>query len=452
MSTAQERRRRARAALDRGNDLMDGPSWRTSVEHYETARRLYTDLGDTGALADVVCNLARVAWQQSDLDRADQLYERARDLYLDLRAWWHVAKVEQYRGNVAYTRGDLHRAGWLYERARLALRDGRYGRDVADVDVNLAALLGERGDHDRALDLLDEATHIYRGELTDNNLDDALAQVDQNRGLIHLERDEPVLAWRHLSRAFRAQRPGDDPDKTADLLHNLAGVADRLHRPDTAQALYQHAISTYERSGNNDGARTADSRLGLGALLRRDGDLDGARPHLLAAIATYRRTGEWLALARATYNLALTRALSTTERRDDLTASWLAMQSIAWGLPEVSARAEWRDTLDAATSSTLSSALAGQEILLAAELIEAMRSAPLAPDAVVPAGISATGLTVHDLPLVRPAAVDCGWNPVLVRLLEAANGVRNGTGTGVRLRTATVRLSSVLRSCSPETP
>jgi hypothetical protein len=111
------------------------------------------------------------------------------------------------------------------------------------------------------------------------------------------------------------------------------------------------------RCAGDDGSRTADSRLGLGALLRRDGDLDGARPHLLAAANAYRRTGEWLALARATYNLALTEPVGSGERRNGLVASWLAMQSISWGLPEVSARADWRDTLDDATASTLSSAL-----------------------------------------------------------------------------------------------
>lgn len=372
--------------------------------------------------------------------------QQARDLYLDQAAWWHIAKVEQYRGNVAYSRGDLHRAGWLYERARTALRDGHYRRDVADVDVNLAALLGERGDHDRALDLLDEAAELYRTELDGDDLDVALAEIDQNRGFVHLEHGDPLPAWRHLSRALRVQRRFANPEKTADLLHDLAGVAVRL-RSDTATTLYHQAIAAYARVGD-DGARAADSHLGLGALLRHDGDLDGARPHLLATMDSYRRTGEWLALARATYNLALTRSVSSDERRDGLVASWLAMQSISWGLPEVSARAGWRETLDDATASTLSSALNRGDRLLAAEIIEAMRSAPLAPDAVLPAGISPAGTTVHDLPVVRPAAVDCGLEPTAPQHVEPAERIRDVSEMGVRIRTATVDLVSLLRMTS----
>ena len=51
---------------------------------------------------------------------------------------------------------------------------------------HLAGLLGERGYHDRALDLLDEATDLYRAELDPDDLAVALAQIDQNRGLVHL--------------------------------------------------------------------------------------------------------------------------------------------------------------------------------------------------------------------------------------------------------------------------
>ena len=163
---------------------------------------------------------------------------------------------------------------------------------------------------------------------------------------------------------------------------------------------------------------------------------------------SYRRTGEWLALARATYNLALTRPVDSDERRDGLVASWLAMQSISWGLPEVSARAGWRETLDDATGSTLSSAVAGEDVLLAAEIIEAMRSAPLAPDAVLPAGISPVGTTVHDLPVARPSAVDCGWSPLLLQHVEAAEQIRDVGEVGVRLRTATVQLASLLTKTS----
>jgi hypothetical protein len=198
------------------------------------------------------------------------------------------------------------------------------------------------------------------------------------------------------------------------------------------------------RCAGDDGSRTADSRLGLGALLRRDGDLDGARPHLLAAANAYRRTGEWLALARATYNLALTEPVGSGERRNGLVASWLAMQSISWGLPEVSARADWRDTLDDATASTLSSALDSNNLLLAAEIIEAMRSAPLAPDAVLPAGISAAGTTVHDLPATRPAAVNCGWSPRLPANLTAAEEIRDVSRVGIHLRTEVVDLVPLL--------
>jgi len=68
--STEDRRRAAKAALDHGNELFHSPSWRSSVQEYETALRLYTDLDDVGGQADVLCNLASVAWRRSDLDLA----------------------------------------------------------------------------------------------------------------------------------------------------------------------------------------------------------------------------------------------------------------------------------------------------------------------------------------------------------------------------------------------
>jgi tetratricopeptide (TPR) repeat protein len=441
--TGDHRSRAAQAALDRGNTLFHGPRWRDSQAEYETALRLFEDVGDTPRVADTTCNLASVAWRLSDLHHADTLYSKARELYVGIGAMWHVAKVEQYLGNVAYDQGDLHRARWLYERARLGLVDGGGPLDVADVDVNLAALLGELADHDRALDLLDEAADLYTGALTGDQLDLKLAETDQNRGLLHMEAGRLHQAWRHLTRAVKTQHRHGDQEKVADLLHNLANVAVRMHRSATAHTLYQRAIEIYD-SFDDDRSESADCRLGLGAMLRRDGEPDAAREHLQRAATAYSATGEWLALARATHNLALTRPEASPERATALTSSWLAMQSITWGLPETAARADWRAALDDATATTLTAALASGSVQLVAEIIESMRAAPLAPTATVPAGISPAGTTVHDHPVVRPAAVHCGWPPELVHALAAAERIRNAAGTSIRLRTSTVALTGLL--------
>ena len=442
MVSTDPRRAAAKAALDRGNTLFHGPDWRDSRGEYETAHDLYRLLGDTGGLADALCNLASLAWRMSDLDRADHLYDQARDLYLGLEAWWHVAKVEQYRGNVAYDRGDLHRTRWLYHRARYALHDGNHPLDLADIDVNLAAVLGELGDHAAALDLLDEAEHLYRATLTDDALAIKIAEVEQNRGLAHLDHGDLARAWHHLAAALRTRRRLGDRQKAADLLHNLANTAARLRRFPTARALYERAIALYAEVGDDHAA--ADCHLGLGGLLRRDGNLDDARAHLHAAATAYAFTGEWLALARARHNLALMHPADAPSRVAALIPAWLAMQSIAWGLPEVTARTSWRHTLDDATASGLDAALACGDALLTAEIIEALRSAPLAPTAAVPAGVSTGGTTVHDLPTIRPAALDCGWPPVLLDHLTNAENIRNIGGTAIRLRTATTSLRLLL--------
>ena len=70
MST-EDRRRAAKAALDHGNELFHSPSWRSSVQEYETALRRYTDLDDVGGgQADVLCNLASVVLPSLPITRS----------------------------------------------------------------------------------------------------------------------------------------------------------------------------------------------------------------------------------------------------------------------------------------------------------------------------------------------------------------------------------------------
>lgn len=438
-------RQEAQAALERGNALFHGPRWRESRPEYETARALFTQLGDTGRIADATCNLASLAWRFTDLATADRLYGHARDLYAQIEAWWHVATVEQYLGNVAYDRGDLHRARWHYTRARLGLRAlNRDPLDVADVDVNLAGLQAELGDHADALDLLDEAAALYTSELRGDDLESKLAEVDQNRGLVHMARNDLPKAWRHLTRALTVRRRRHDTEKSADLIHDLANVAARLGRRPTALVLYQRAIALYEQF-DDDRAEIADCRLGIGAVLRQDGDADSARTQLHAAADSYRATGEWLALARATHNLALTHPEASPERVEALLSAWLAMQSISWGLPEIPARADWREALDDSTDAALTAALAKRDPLLTAEIIEASRAAPLAPTATLPPGITADDAP-GDHPTVRPPAIQCGWPPLLTGRLPAAERIRDVGGTAIQLRRSQVSLIPLLRA------
>ncbi len=434
----------ARAALDRGNELFHSPDWQNSWVHYETAARHFREAGDAAGLADALCNLASMAWRNTDLDRAQGLYETSRELYVLAEAWWHVATVEQYLGNVAYDLGDLHRAGWHYERARLGLRGvNRSPLDVADLDVNHAALLAELGDHDRAIALLDDARTVYTALLHGDDLFTKTAQVDQNRGLAHAENEHLSAAWRDLSNALHAYRRLGDRDKVADLLHNLADTARRMGRGPTATRLYLAAIDTYESTGHPHAS--ADSRLGFGAQLHRDGDDTPAAVQLDAAAAAYTATGQWLALTRAVHNRGLTRTNGSPARLDDLVPALLATQSITWGLTATDARAHWRDSVDHALDTTLDSALAAGRPDLVADLVENARATTVTPRAAVPAGITGDGDSTHDLTLGRPPLVTCGWPAVLQKYLRRAEELRNVAGTDIRLRTVTVSAISHLR-------
>jgi hypothetical protein len=216
-----------------------------------------------------------------------------------------------------------------------------------------------------------------------------------------------------------------------------------MGRGPTATRLYLAAIDAYESSGHPHAS--ADSRLGYGAQLHRDGDDTAAAVQLDAATAAYTATGQWLAPTRGIHNRGLTRANGSAARLDDVVPALLAMQSITWGLTATDARAHWRDSVDHALDTTLESALAAGRPDLVADLVENARATTITPHATVPAGITSDGDSTHDLTLGRPPLVNCGWPTVLQKYLHRAEELRNVAGTDIRLRTATVLAISHLR-------
>ncbi len=128
--------------------------------------------------------------------------------------------------------------------------------------------------------------------------------------MVHWDRDWAATA-EYLARAVAVTRPalGDHPTVAA-LLNNLAGAETKLGRGSQAIAHYREAVAIRERAVGHDDPLLAYPLKGLGAELRRAGELDDARQVLERAVARFegsdgRDRGDY---GNALLELALTHA------------------------------------------------------------------------------------------------------------------------------------------------
>ncbi|TFV53907.1 tetratricopeptide repeat protein [Geodermatophilus sp. DF01-2] len=428
-----------RTALYRGNHALAQHDTTAGRRSYHIALTCFLVLGDALGVADATCNLGTAAWFDGALADAQRHYDAALTLYRASGSAWQVAKTLQYQGNVAYQRGHLPDARRDYRQALTLLRQHGELIDVADSRVNLAMAENELGAHHEAVTLLEDAAAEYRRALTGPELTDKLAEVHRDLSLVMMELGELRQAW-SLSRRAREHyaREGADP-RVAALDHNLGNIAARMGRHRTAEALYSRAADQYRRRGLLH--ELGDCELGLGKVCRDRGDDVQARTHFRRAGSHYTASGEWLARARTGYNVGLTRLPSHTAL-NDLVPAWAAMQSVAWGLPEVAARWDWRRTLGHTTDTVLRLASTADPVL-AAEVIESMRGLPLALHAPRLAD-AVSGYADAELPTRAPPLIRCGQAPQLPRHVTAAETLMRAAGPVPPLRQGAVSLIGLL--------
>lgn len=435
-------RRAADELLEQGNRALTDGRLDSAEQSYGRALQLYESIDDKGRAADVVCNLATICWMRNELEEADRLYNSARDQYVAISSFHAVALVEQYLGNVAYTRSDLYRARWYYYRALLGIEGIDLVR-AADCRVNIAAVLIGLGQCGAALRHLSAAEDGYRAQLSGDVLLVKMAEVDENAGLALKALARYAEAHVRLTRSRATYERLGVASKWAQLDHNLAELARVSGNPTEAAELYRRAMEGYQATHREH--EIADSLLGLGIMALDDGDLSLARERFEAAAESYRHTGQWLALAHAVHNLGVSWSGDPERALSYVVPAWAVMRSMTWGLPEVTARAEWRTATEQAAGKALELAAGSGDSALLAELIEAMRATTLRPGMELPRGITSLDSAASEMPSVVPPTVDCGWSARLPAYMEDGEELRAvGGGGPPHLRNGSVALERLL--------
>ncbi len=291
----------------------------------------------TGRSADLAIRLTRLALMARQIGRqqeAEEYLAQALEASDDLIGRTYPALAHQLAqlADLAVDRDDLDRAAAWARRAAGMVRNLRPEHGTAaPLDSKLAGLAWIRGDYDEAVeryqDVTDEAlvewgpdSDLYLGCLT-------------TMGVVLRDKGDFVQAESLLRHVYeqRVAMHGREHYRMARITNNLARLLLLKGDLEEAESLICRALRSRSEQLGPDHPDVAESRMVLGMILTRQGQLAAAHEHLQRALAIreryYPHDHFWVAEARSAHGEWLVATGQCAEGRLVLEAALQALRS-----------------------------------------------------------------------------------------------------------------------------
>jgi predicted ATPase/DNA-binding SARP family transcriptional activator len=216
---------------------------RRAIELHERSLAIRRTLGDRGAIAATLNDLANVLTSAGEYARAMTYYEEGLALYRELGDEWGIVLV---LGNFAHCiseQGQYERAAAMFEEAHtLASRMGG-AREIAYALNNLGDISFRLGRLDAARDYFERGLALFREQA------DPLCIALSLLGLAHIARatGDASQATQLYAESLVLCGPSDNVRDAISNLEGIAGVLLDLGRYESATVLFAAASMTRER-------------------------------------------------------------------------------------------------------------------------------------------------------------------------------------------------------------
>lgn len=196
---------------------------------------------------------AKLAFQQSDYEQAEQLAEQSLVFYQDLADLHGVATTRETLAVVAWNRGDLDRAQALLQEALHLYKQVGSQSDTANALYSLAWLSSNRGKYDQAHTLLQESMSLFTSLQSSAGLADATLLSAQLLFDTHTSHTELMMARSQVERALTLYKQSADKAGIAACYYLLGRI--ELQQSDTATALsyFEQSQALHEALGHQAG-------------------------------------------------------------------------------------------------------------------------------------------------------------------------------------------------------
>lgn len=276
----RDRKTSAAALLRLGHvaRLGDGDSAAARAS-YEQSSTMLREFGDSPGLAVSLSALSVLAYEQSDLEAAQNFAKEGLAVNRRIGRTRGVAYCQGVLASIAQEKGDSATAIFYYEEELSIYRELKEPRNVAMVLANLGNVFASQGDTSRAQTLQEESLALRR-QLGDKA---GIAFVLGNLGGLALDEGEFAKGKALHEESFVLRRELGDKLRMGDSLKSLGLIAKYEGDLSAALSLQEESLSLRREIGDKWGI--ADSLNALAQLHLDRGSAEAAREKLEEALS-----------------------------------------------------------------------------------------------------------------------------------------------------------------------
>ncbi len=254
-----------------------------ALEYLRRALAMHEELGDRIDLARTTGNLGIVYTKTGDYPAALEHHHRSLAVYEELGDRIHLASVTGNIGAVYSKTGDFSEALGHYHRALALFEELGDRNGVASITGNIGNVYAQTRDFPHALSHFQGAVALH-GET--GNLH-GVASVTHSIGTLHANTGNYPAALDHYHRALKLHTELGERSGVVHVIGDIVSALLATEQDSEAQTLLEEQSAMYM----SDPRTRAFHHANRAITAERSGNLDGAREHLMQALAIVREAG-----------------------------------------------------------------------------------------------------------------------------------------------------------------
>lgn len=232
--------------FEKGNEFLGKSDYASALENYETALKIYEELGDKRGIGDCLTKMGTVFRKQGKPKEAMSHYERALALFEELDDDFKLLRLHMLIGFLHYERKNYEEALLSFERELKIEREMGLRKLEMLTLISIAGVYEATANYEKVIEYLDDAL-VIAGEIKDRGKE---AVILRGIGGAYTGLSNHESALPYYERALKIYRELGDRKGEGYCLISIGSTKNNSETPLEAREIYTQALEIFREIGD----------------------------------------------------------------------------------------------------------------------------------------------------------------------------------------------------------